>query len=329
MSTQVHTIRDVIANQLIIKQQKIIICVDTDSLTKGGWASSLIKDIITIQNICATTIVLSFGKGAVSFSRRIGEYDILSHSIKTINSALSYVKEYDIQKIVIVSEVNGLFDIEQRLISHMTFDEALTSPVTNINKVDIILFMLFALRDASTVRRIHIIGSSVDGALLLELLTAAGIGTMIHRGKTEYKKIRFAFERDVHDIYCLMRDYGTTHTTVSKDEIRENIYLYRLLIVDTQIKGVLKIGSPVGSLTVLVVDPRFRVDREHFAFLRVYRSICGYVGGQSADRKYMPKALYTLSRNKKTLALLEQLDEYRLSRSIKRPCDDTGVVSGV
>jgi hypothetical protein len=207
----------------------------------------------------------------------------------------------------------------------MTFEEALDQKYY-ISAA--ILSLLAVMRGVSSVRRVHIIGGGYDGSLLIELLTASGVGTMIHRGVTGYKRIDYVYEQDIESVYQLIRDCGDGFFVPSRQEIKKYIYLYRVLVVDGQIHGVLKIGRPVCSAhSLLIVSPGFRTDREHYAFLKVYRSVVGHVGGEEADREYMPTALFELSQNKKKRMLLEQIEQYSLVEQ-DRPADDTNVISG-
>lgn len=94
-------------------------------------------------------------------------------------------------KIVYLTDVDGLyqdFDDKDSLISNMTIDEARS--IIEVGSIS--TGMIPKLRSCisaleSGVYRAHIINGTTPHALLLELLTDAGVGTVVHRTKELYR----------------------------------------------------------------------------------------------------------------------------------------------
>jgi acetylglutamate kinase len=95
------------------------------------------------------------------------------------------------QKCVFLTDVDGIyedFDDKSTLISNMTLEEARALVDSGILSTGMIPKVKSCIRalDAG-VYRTHVINGTTHHALLLELLTDAGIGTVIHRTQEAYQ----------------------------------------------------------------------------------------------------------------------------------------------
>ena len=95
------------------------------------------------------------------------------------------------QKCVFLTDVDGIyedFDDKSSLISNMTLEEARALVDSGILSTGMIPKVKSCIRalDAG-VYRTHVINGTTHHALLLELLTDAGIGTVIHRTQEAYE----------------------------------------------------------------------------------------------------------------------------------------------
>ena len=115
-----------------------------------------------------------------------------------------------------------------------------------------------ALNDG--VKRVHIINGSEEGAILKELFSNLGAGTMIHRD--EYVSIREIKSRDIAEILRLMEPLMKQGKLVrrSAEDIREKKDDYAVFEVDSQIRacGALHLwGEKQAEIAAIATDPSY------------------------------------------------------------------------
>jgi amino-acid N-acetyltransferase len=112
------------------------------------------------------------------------------------------------------------------------------------------------------VKRAHLLSRHMDGALLLELFTRDGVGTMI--SSTPLAHLRSATIDDVGGIIAIIEPLETAGVLVRRSRVRLESEIERFVIAeyDNQVIGCAALyafpGEGVGELAALAVDPDFR-----------------------------------------------------------------------
>ena len=109
------------------------------------------------------------------------------------------------------------------------------------------------------VSRVHIINGQQDAALLSEIFSNEGIGTMIHAN--EYEAVRRARKKDIGAIIGLIRDSVESKQLISRtrNEIHDRINDYYVFEIDRNILGCVALktyptkGKPIAELECLFV----------------------------------------------------------------------------
>lgn len=108
------------------------------------------------------------------------------------------------------------------------------------------------------VPRVHILDGSINEALLDEVFSNEGVGTMIY--SNEYQQIRKIFKKDVRAIMALIRQSVDNEELVrrTRTEILERMQDYWVLEIDGKLMGCVALHvypeGPCGELACLYVD---------------------------------------------------------------------------
>ena len=130
-------------------------------------------------------------------------------SLRAEEVAAAIAAEMHAAKLVFLFEGSGFVDRDGKLVRELTVEEAKTLATENCRKAgDVPDELGNRLRQAlhacrHDVSRVHLIDCRIDGALLLELFTRDGIGTMINADA--YDSIRRATIDDIGGILALIR----------------------------------------------------------------------------------------------------------------------------
>ena len=171
----------------------------------------------------------------------------LSETDSMVNEGaiIDLAREVGAVKVIHVTKQGGLFRPKEGLISELDVSEAqdvLSDPDNFVTcrmreRVDVSIKAC----KARIVPRIHIIGSE-EGALLKEVLTSEGSGTMIYNHK--YKETRRARPEDIVFIFELIREsIKKTRTSLSLKFIAQNVADLWVFTVDNQIHGCVMVKS--------------------------------------------------------------------------------------
>ena len=167
------------------------------------------------------------------------------------------------QKLVLVTEVDGVVGEDHHLLPELTVAqaEALLARLPDPQQpTDTAFYLRHALRAVrGGVDRAHIIPYALDGALLLELFTHDGVGTMIADEHLEH--LREATADDVGGILQLIEPLEDQGVLVkrSRTEIERDIANYTVLEHDGVIFGCAALypypEHKTGEMAALTVDP--------------------------------------------------------------------------
>ncbi|HSC80645.1 MAG TPA: amino-acid N-acetyltransferase [Chitinolyticbacter sp.] len=167
-------------------------------------------------------------------------------------------------KLLFLSEHDGVFDADGELMTEMTALEAeQLLAACNNQPEDMRLYLPCAIRAVRQgVLRAHLVSHHVDGGLLMELFTRDGIGTMISRESLE--TLRQATIDDVGGLLALIEPLEEQGVLVKRGRelIEREIHRYSILEHDGKIIGCVAIhpfpDSKMAELACLVIDPDYR-----------------------------------------------------------------------
>lgn len=170
------------------------------------------------------------------------------------------------EKLIFLVETLGATDSKEKLLNEMTAQqaqEALNSVRYGGQTEDIRLFLpcaIQAVRDG--VKRAHLISRHVDGALLMELFTHHGIGTMVVLESPDL--LRNATQADIDGIMAIIDPLVERGVLVARDRdaIEKEIDRYIVLAQDEEIIGCAALhpfpADKAVELACLAVNPFYR-----------------------------------------------------------------------
>lgn len=168
------------------------------------------------------------------------------------------------EKIIFLMDEPGVTDKQNKVIREMTVSEARRAATkARPSPSDAHLYLPFAARACEGgVRRAHLISRHQDGALLLELFTHSGVGTMVTQDYLEH--LRSATIEDVGGILRLIGPLEEAGVLVkrSRELLEREIGQFLVLEHDGIIVGCAALyplaGASAGELACLAVDPVHR-----------------------------------------------------------------------
>jgi amino-acid N-acetyltransferase len=142
------------------------------------------------------------------------------------------------EKIIFLIEGRGVLDLDGELINNMTAQQAedlLAASTVNAESQTYLPYAIRATREGVT--RAHLVSGTADGALLTELFTSAGSGSMIARDPLV--KLRPANMDDIGDLLGLIRPLEEQNILVrrSREHLEMEIDRYTVLEHDNRIYG--------------------------------------------------------------------------------------------
>src|SRR5947207_13261853 len=168
------------------------------------------------------------------------------------------------QKLIFLMETDGVRNGRRQLLSDLSTKEA-DALLKKPNKLapDVRLFLPAAIRACDNgVKRAHLISRHHDGALLLELFTRDGVGTML--AATALANIRNATIDDVGGIISIIEPLEEQGVLVRRSRERLESEIERFLVAeyDNHIIGCAALyafpDERVGELAALAVHPDFQ-----------------------------------------------------------------------
>jgi len=137
-------------------------------------------------------------------------------------------------KVIVVSSHNGIYDSARNLLSQITPDQACSmveEKMVTGQLADISRIAVDSIEELG-IKRVHIVSGKKSGALLVELYTKEGSGTMIYKGN--YDEIRSAKESDASGIYSLIIHYAKKGLILQQsfDDVRLNFADFIVATID-------------------------------------------------------------------------------------------------
>ncbi len=168
-------------------------------------------------------------------------------------------------KLIFLMDTAGVLDKNGELLRELTLDaaERMAGKAAKLLPEDVRLYLPCAVRACrGGVARSHLVSRHVDGALLLELFTRSGIGTMISQGSLE--NLRTARIEDIGGILQIIEPLEAEGVLVrrGRELLEREIGRFVVLEHDRMIVGCAALypfpGAKSGELACLAVHPERR-----------------------------------------------------------------------
>ena len=166
-------------------------------------------------------------------------------------------------KLIFLTETAGALDAKGKLISELTVREASELIASNNRPEDVQVYLPCAIKACSQgVKRSHLISRHVDGALLIELFTHHGIGTMVVPESPEH--IRVATLEDVPGIVQILEPREQQGVLVKREREALERDIARFFVIESEgnILGCTALypfpDRQTAELAALAVNPFYR-----------------------------------------------------------------------
>jgi len=166
-------------------------------------------------------------------------------------------------KLIFLTETAGALDAKGKLISELTVKQARDVATANNLPEDVRIYLPCVVKAVSAgVKRAHLISRHVDGALLIELFTHHGIGTMVVPESPE--TIRPATAEDMAGIVQILEPLEQQGILVKReaDDLERDIERFFVLASDGNILGCAALypyaDEKTAELAALAVNPFYR-----------------------------------------------------------------------
>lgn len=186
--------------------------------------------------------------------------EIFNLQMEEVAEAVAIAVKAD--KLVFLTDSQGITDAEGRLLDELTADAAARLTDAAWLSSDLKRYLPCAVRASRLgVGRVHLIGYEQDGALLQELFTREGIGTVISRESLE--RIREARADDIGALIALIEPLEEDGTLVHRprEVLEREIEKFSIIEHDGMVVGcaaLYEYGEGVAELACLAVHPAHR-----------------------------------------------------------------------
>lgn len=184
-----------------------------------------------VRRIDGVAIIQWLDSGAIVLLSPIGYSPTgEAFNLTALEVATAVAAELAADKLICLGETNGLRDARRKLIRQLTLSEAETMLQRQLTPetASALLNAVHACRH--NVRRVHLIDRRVDGALLLELFTRDGIGTMITTDI--YEGTRRATINDVGGILELIAPLEQDGVLVRRSREQLELEIDHFVVID-------------------------------------------------------------------------------------------------
>ncbi|MDR2166057.1 MAG: amino-acid N-acetyltransferase [Zoogloeaceae bacterium] len=186
--------------------------------------------------------------------------EIFNLQMEEVAEAVAVAVKAD--KLVFLTDSQGLADEKGELLHELTADSAAPFRDADWLSSDMKRYLPCAVRASrSGVGRVHLIGYEQDGALLQELFTREGVGTVISRESLE--RIREARADDIGALIALIEPLEEDGTLVHRprEVLEREIEKFSIIEHDGMVVGCAALydyGEGVAELACLAVHPAHR-----------------------------------------------------------------------
>ncbi len=187
--------------------------------------------------------------------------DVFNCTLEDVATSTAIALQAD--KLIFLTETAGALDARARLISELTVKQADELLAANSLPEDVQIYLPCAIKAcAGGVKRAHLISRHVDGALLIELFTHHGIGTMVVPESPE--RIRAATLDDVPGIVQILEPLEQQGVLVKREReaLERDLGHFFVLEAEGNILGCAALypfpDRKTAELAALAVNPFYR-----------------------------------------------------------------------
>jgi amino-acid N-acetyltransferase len=187
--------------------------------------------------------------------------DVFNCTLEDVATSTAMALQAD--KLIFLTETAGALDAKGRLISELTVKQAGELIAANNLPEDVQIYLPCAIKAcAGGVKRVHLISRHVDGALLIELFTHHGIGTMVVPESPE--RIRAAGHDDIAGIAQILEPLEQQGVLVKREPelLERDIGQFFVLESEGNILGCAALypfpEQKTAELAALAVNPFYR-----------------------------------------------------------------------
>jgi amino-acid N-acetyltransferase len=187
--------------------------------------------------------------------------DVFNCTLEDVATSTAMALQAD--KLIFLTETAGALDAKGKLISELTVQQAAALAADNNLPEDVQIYLPCAIKAcAHGVKRAHLISRHVDGALLIELFTHHGIGTMIVPESPE--RIRPAQPEDIPGIVQILEPLEQQAILVKRDpeQLEREIDHFFVLESEGNILGCAALyvfaQQKTAELAAVAVNPFYR-----------------------------------------------------------------------
>ena len=187
--------------------------------------------------------------------------DVFNCTLEDVATSTAIALQAD--KLIFLTETAGALDSRGKLISELTVKQAAELVAQNNLPEDVQIYLPCAMKAcANGVKRAHLISRHVDGALLIELFTHHGIGTMVVPESPE--RIRPAASEDMPGILQILEPLEQQGVLVKRDPELLERDLGRFFVIESEgnILGCAALypftDKKTAELAALAVNPFYR-----------------------------------------------------------------------
>ena len=187
--------------------------------------------------------------------------DVFNCTLEDVATSTAIALQAD--KLIFLTETAGALDAKGRLISELTVKEAQELTGANSLPEDVQIYLPCAIKAcANGVKRAHLISRHVDGALLIELFTHHGIGTMVVPESPEH--IRAAGAEDVAGIVQILEPLEQQGVLVKRERETLEREIERFFVIESE-------GNILGCAALYPFADRKTVELAALAVNPFYR----------------------------------------------------------
>jgi amino-acid N-acetyltransferase len=187
--------------------------------------------------------------------------DVFNCTLEDVATSTAIALQAD--KLIFLTETAGAMDAKGRVIPELTVKQAAELAGSASLPEDVQIYLPCVIKACSAgVKRSHLISRHVDGALLIELFTHHGIGTMVVPESPE--RIRAATPEDIPGILQILEPLEQQGVLVKRDrdQLEREIGHFFVLEAEGNILGCAALypfpGQRTAELAALAVNPFYR-----------------------------------------------------------------------
>ncbi len=187
--------------------------------------------------------------------------DVFNCTVEDVATSTAIALQAD--KLIFLIETAGVLDGKGRLQSELTVKQAADLAATNHLAEDVQIYLPYAAKACENgVKRAHLISRHVDGALLIELFTHHGIGTMVVPESPE--TLRPATHDDIAGIVQILEPLEQQGVLLRRapDELERDIDRFFVIAAEGNILGCAALypfpADRAAELAALAVNPFYR-----------------------------------------------------------------------